>query len=159
MEKTSPAGPSRSRAEGRLTVPVGRGVESGRGRQPRLERASDSRITSDARATRSLLQNAVTGVTDGFEKDAGVQGVGSGGACRAGHQPEGRLLAHGHGNPARRLDFEMPNATTIVVRGIDKQRVGRRRRRSGRSGRRSRTRQGIRYRTSRPAQSGKADDE
>lgn len=70
--------------QGELTVPVGRGVEV---RQEDgslvLERASDS---PDHKAmhglTRSLLQNAVTGVTDGFAKTLLIQGVGYRGRCR-----------------------------------------------------------------------------
>src|SRR5215210_7735808 len=70
--------------KGELTVPVGRGVEV---RQEDgslvLERASDS---PDHKAmhglTRSLLQNAVTGVTDGFAKTLVIQGVGYRGALQ-----------------------------------------------------------------------------
>src|SRR3712207_1963941 len=63
---------------GELTVPVGRGVAV---RQDDgslvLTRASD---TPDHKAmhglTRSLIQNAVTGVTEGFSKTLQIAGVG-----------------------------------------------------------------------------------
>ena len=112
---------------GELTVPIGRGVEL---RQEDgslvLERASDS---PDHKAmhglTRSLLQNAVTGVTDGFEKTLVIQGVGYRGALQG--QDINLQVGYSHPvmvTPHEGIDFEMPNATTIVVRGIDKQRVG-----------------------------------
>src|SRR5919199_6526573 len=112
---------------GELTVPVGRGVEV---RQEDgsivVERASDA---PEHRAmhglTRSLIKNAVTGVTDGFSKTLVIQGVGYRG------QLQGRdinlQVGYSHPvavSPREGIDFEMPNPTTIVVRGIDKQRVG-----------------------------------
>ena len=112
---------------GELTVPVGRGVEV---RQDDgslvLTRASD---TPDHKAmhglTRSLIQNAVTGVTEGFSKTLQIAGVG----YRAQLQGQGVNLQVGYSHPVlitprAGVEFEVPNATTIVVRGIDKQRVG-----------------------------------
>jgi large subunit ribosomal protein L6 len=112
---------------GELTVPVGRGVEV-RQEDGRIvvERQSDA---SEHKAmhglTRSLIQNAVTGVTDGFAKTLLIQGVGYRGAL----QGRDINLQVGYSHPVKispreGIDFEMPNATTIVVRGIDKQRVG-----------------------------------
>ena len=113
--------------KGELTVPVGRGVEV---RQEdgslTLVRSSDS---PDHKAmhglTRSLLQNAVTGVTDGFAKTLVIQGVGYRGALQG--REINLQVGYSHPvtvSPREGIDFEMPNATTIVVRGIDKQRVG-----------------------------------
>ena len=113
--------------KGELMVPVGQGVEV---RQEDgsivVERASDS---PDHRAmhglTRSLIQNAVTGVTDGFAKTLIIQGVGYRGALQG--QDINLQVGYSHPvtiTPREGIDFEMPNATTIVVRGIDKQRVG-----------------------------------
>ncbi len=113
--------------KGELTVPIGRGVEV---RQEDgnvvVDRASDA---PEHRAmhglTRSLIQNAVTGVTDGFSKTLVIQGVGYRG------QLQGRdinlQVGYSHPvavSPREGVDFEMPNPTTIVVRGIDKQKVG-----------------------------------
>jgi large subunit ribosomal protein L6 len=75
--------------------------------------------------TRSLLQNAVTGVTDGFTKTLQIQGVGYRGALQG--QDINLQVGYSHPvtiSPREGIEFEMPNATTIVVRGIDKQRVG-----------------------------------
>jgi large subunit ribosomal protein L6 len=112
---------------GELTVPVGRGVEVRKENGSIvLERASD---TPDHKAmhglTRSLIQNAVTGVTEGFSKTLQIAGVG----YRAALQGRDVNLQVGYSHPVlisprEGVEFEVPNATTIVVRGIDKQRVG-----------------------------------
>ena len=113
--------------KGELMVPVGQGVEV---RQEDgslvVERASEA---PEHRAmhglTRSLIQNAVTGVTDGFAKTLIIQGVGYRGALQG--QDINLQVGYSHPvtvTPREGIDFEMPNATTIVVRGIDKQRVG-----------------------------------
>jgi large subunit ribosomal protein L6 len=113
--------------KGELTVPLGRGVEI---RQEDsnivVERASDAPEHKAMHGlTRSLIQNAVTGVTDGFTKTLQIQGVGYRGSL----QGRDINLQVGYSypvtiSPREGIDFEMPNATTIVVRGIDKQRVG-----------------------------------
>jgi large subunit ribosomal protein L6 len=113
--------------KGELTVPVGRGVEV---REEDgsivLIRASDSPEHKAMHGlTRSLLQNAVTGVTDGFAKTLLIQGVGYRGSLQG--QDINLQVGYSHPvviSPREGIDFEMPNATTIVVRGIDKQRVG-----------------------------------
>jgi large subunit ribosomal protein L6 len=75
--------------------------------------------------TRSLIANMVEGVTDGFEKRLEIQGVG----YRA--QLKGRALelALGFSHPVSipapdGIEFEVPQPTEIIVRGIDKQLVG-----------------------------------
>jgi large subunit ribosomal protein L6 len=112
---------------GELTVPVGRGVEV---RQEDgslvLERASEAPEHKAMHGlTRSLIQNAVTGVTEGFSKTLQIAGVG----YRAALQGRDVNLQVGYSHPVlvqpgEGVEFEVPNATTIVVRGIDKQRVG-----------------------------------
>jgi large subunit ribosomal protein L6 len=75
--------------------------------------------------TRSLIQNAVTGVTEGFAKTLLIQGVGYRGALQG--QDINLQVGYSHPvmvSPREGIELEMPNATTIVVRGIDKQRVG-----------------------------------
>ncbi|MDO5022021.1 MAG: 50S ribosomal protein L6 [Eubacteriales bacterium] len=74
---------------------------------------------------RSLLNNMVVGVTDGFEKTLEIIGTG----YRA--QVEGKTLTlnAGYSHPViftapDGITFETPNATTVVVKGIDKQVVG-----------------------------------
>ena len=75
--------------------------------------------------TRSLVQNMVTGVTDGYEKHLEIQGVG----YRAQSKGKGIELALGYSHPVpseavEGIELEVPEPTAIVVRGIDKQKVG-----------------------------------
>jgi large subunit ribosomal protein L6 len=74
---------------------------------------------------RSLVANMVTGVTDGYEKRLEIQGVGYRAALR-GNDLE---LALGFSHPVsikapQGIDFEVPQPTRVVVRGISKQLVG-----------------------------------
>jgi large subunit ribosomal protein L6 len=113
--------------KGELTVPVGQGVtveqEDGNLVVRRRSDAPPDRAMHGL--TRSLLQNAVTGVTDGFTKTLNIAGVG----YRAALQGRDINLQVGYSHPVsvaprEGVEFEVPNATTIIVRGIDKQRVG-----------------------------------
>jgi large subunit ribosomal protein L6 len=75
--------------------------------------------------TRTLLSNMVTGVTTGFEKKLEIQGVGYR-ASKKGADLE-ILVGYSHPvvvNPPENIEFEVPVPTQIVVKGIDKQRVG-----------------------------------
>jgi large subunit ribosomal protein L6 len=69
--------------------------------------------------------NMVEGVTNGFEKRLEIQGVG----YRAQLQGRKLVLALGYSHPVEMeapegVDFEVPQPTRIVVRGISKQVVG-----------------------------------
>jgi large subunit ribosomal protein L6 len=75
--------------------------------------------------TRSLIANMVEGVTDGFEKRLEIQGVG----YRATAKGKNLDLALGFSHPVsieapEGIEFEVPQPTEIIVRGIDKQLVG-----------------------------------
>ncbi len=75
--------------------------------------------------TRSLIANMVEGVTDGFEKKLEIQGVG----YRAQLKGKSLELALGYSHPVsieppEGIEFEVPQQTEIIVRGIDKQLVG-----------------------------------
>ncbi|HEX4304686.1 MAG TPA: 50S ribosomal protein L6 [Solirubrobacterales bacterium] len=75
--------------------------------------------------TRSLIANMVEGVTDGFEKRLEIQGVG----YRAALKGKNLELALGFSHPVpieapAGIEFEVPQPTEIIVRGIDKQLVG-----------------------------------
>jgi large subunit ribosomal protein L6 len=75
--------------------------------------------------TRSLVFNMVQGVTEGFEKRLEIQGVG----YRAQQRGDALELALGFSHPVKveappGIEFEVPQPTQIVVRGIDKQAVG-----------------------------------
>lgn len=75
--------------------------------------------------TRSLLNNMVVGVTEGFKKDLEINGVG----YRA--QLQGKTLVMNLGyshtvemNPPEGITVEVPNPNAITVSGADKQAVG-----------------------------------
>jgi large subunit ribosomal protein L6 len=75
--------------------------------------------------TRSLIANMVEGVTNGFEKRLEIQGVG----YRAQLKGNKLEMALGYSHPVsidapEGIEFEVPQPTEIVVRGIDKQLVG-----------------------------------
>ncbi len=75
--------------------------------------------------TRTLLSNMVTGVTTGFEKKLEIQGVG----YRASMKGTDLEILVGYSHPVvvtplENIEFEVPAPTQIVVKGIDKQRVG-----------------------------------
>ncbi len=75
--------------------------------------------------TRSLIANMVEGVTEGFEKRLEIQGVG----YRAALKGKKLELALGYSHPVaidapEGIDFEVPQPTEVIVKGIDKQLVG-----------------------------------
>ncbi|MBQ1901484.1 MAG: 50S ribosomal protein L6 [Lachnospiraceae bacterium] len=74
--------------------------------------------------TRSLLQNMVTGVTEGYEKKLEVNGVG----YRASKAGKKLTLNLGFSHPVEMEDPEGIESTVdgnvIVVKGIDKEKVG-----------------------------------
>ncbi|MGH2879681.1 MAG: 50S ribosomal protein L6 [Solirubrobacteraceae bacterium] len=75
--------------------------------------------------TRSLVANMVQGVTDGYEKRLEIQGVG----YRAQLKGKNLELAVGYSHPVpipapSGIEFEVPQPTRIVVKGISKQQVG-----------------------------------
>jgi large subunit ribosomal protein L6 len=75
--------------------------------------------------TRSLVANMVIGVTEGYEKVLEIQGVG----YRAALKGRDLELALGYSHPVPikapdGIEFEVPQPTRVVVRGIDKQLVG-----------------------------------
>jgi large subunit ribosomal protein L6 len=75
--------------------------------------------------TRSLVANMVEGVTKGFEKRLEIQGVGYRAALRG--QSLELSVGFSHSvivEPPAGITFEVPTATEVVVKGIDKQQVG-----------------------------------
>ena len=76
--------------------------------------------------TRSLVNNMVVGVTDGFSKELEIIGVG----YRAEAQGPNKLrLALGFSHPVivdapEGVTFEVPAPTRVIVKGIDKETVG-----------------------------------
>ena len=91
-----------------------------------VERTDDT-VESNALhgLTRTLLNNMVVGVTDGFKKELEIVGVG----YRASKAGKTLTLNLGHSHPILieekdDITFEVPNANSIIVKGIDKQNVG-----------------------------------
>jgi len=74
---------------------------------------------------RSLVANMVIGVTEGYAKTLEIQGVG----YRAALKGRDLELALGYSHPVSikapdGIEFEVPQPTRVVVKGIDKQLVG-----------------------------------
>lgn len=74
---------------------------------------------------RNLIHNLVTGVSNGFSKTLKIVGVG----FRATKKGKDIELVIGYSNPVivkhtEGIEFEIPDNTTIIVKGADKQLVG-----------------------------------
>lgn len=91
-----------------------------------VERPSDEREYRSLHGlTRSLIANMVTGVSEGYEKSLEIVGVG----YRAVLKGKDLEMQLGYSHPVlvkaeEGITFEVPAATKVTVRGIDKQRVG-----------------------------------
>lgn len=75
--------------------------------------------------TRSLIQNIVTGVSDGFQKNLEIQGVG----YRANMEGKVATFNLGFSHPVKfavpdDVSIDIKDQKIVEVRGIDKQRVG-----------------------------------
>jgi large subunit ribosomal protein L6 len=75
--------------------------------------------------TRSLIANMIQGVTKGFEKRLKIEGIG----YQARMDKKAVVLTVGYANaitmlPPEGVTVELPDPTTIVIRGADKQKVG-----------------------------------
>jgi len=91
-----------------------------------VKRRSDEPVDRSLHGlTRTLIDNMVKGVTDGFEKVLEIQGVG----YRAVLKGKALELQLGYSNPRviappASIDLEVPVPTRVIVRGCDKQLVG-----------------------------------
>ena len=91
-----------------------------------VARANDENKTKALHGlARSLVNNMVIGVTEGFKKELEIVGVG----YRADAKGQGITLNLGFSHPieyvpAEGVKLECPNQTTVVVTGIDKAKVG-----------------------------------
>jgi large subunit ribosomal protein L6 len=75
--------------------------------------------------TRSLVDNMVKGVSEGFSKTLEMQGVG----YRAQMQGQDLVLAIGFSHPVQippppTIEFEVEGTTRIIVKGINREQVG-----------------------------------
>jgi large subunit ribosomal protein L6 len=114
-----PKGTLRERIDPRITTRIEDGVVF-------LERADEERHTRALHGlSRALVNNMVVGVSNGFEKVLETVGVG----YRAALKGKGLELQVGFSHPVvieapEGIEFEVPEQTRIIVRGIDKQKVG-----------------------------------
>lgn len=92
----------------------------------RVHRPNDSRKNKALHGLiRTLIRNSVVGVSQGYSKQLNIVGVG----YKAQKQGSGVQLNVGYSHPVvfneiPGIEFDVPNATTIVVKGIDRQVVG-----------------------------------
>ncbi|MBW4084647.1 50S ribosomal protein L6 [Paenibacillus sp. S150] len=89
-------------------------------------RPSDNKLHRSLHGTtRSVVNNMVSGVTEGFSKSLELVGVG----YRASKSGDKIVLNVGYSHPVEispeaGIEFEVPANTKIIVKGIDKERVG-----------------------------------
>ncbi|WP_066645841.1 50S ribosomal protein L6 [Christensenella timonensis] len=131
-----PSGVTVSQADGEVTVKGKNGelkskfdkkmTISQEGEQLIVTRADD---TKQSRAlhglTRALLQNMVTGVSEGFSKTLEIVGVG----YRVQLSGTKLVFGLGYSHPVEveapaGITFEVPNPNTVIIKGINKQHVG-----------------------------------
>jgi len=92
----------------------------------RVNRKDDERMSRSIHGLmRTLVANMVRGVTQGYEKKLKIEGVGYSAAM----DKKAVVLTVGYANkirlePPEGVTAEVPDPTTIVVRGADKQKVG-----------------------------------
>jgi large subunit ribosomal protein L6 len=113
--------------KGSLTLPLKSGIKVEL-KDKRLEVEASSTaegLNAIAGATRAHLANMVTGVTKGYEKKLELVGVG----YRAAVQAKSLTLTLGFSHLINYaipegVTIETPSQTEIIVKGIDRQRVG-----------------------------------
>jgi large subunit ribosomal protein L6 len=111
------------KGELRIPVPPGIRIEKRDGRLVVLEEEGDQAALHGL--ARSLLANAVRGVTQGFEKHLDIVGIG----YRAEAKGKAVTFSLGYSHP---IEFPIPDGvaisvekpTHLVVKGADKQQVG-----------------------------------
>jgi large subunit ribosomal protein L6 len=91
-----------------------------------VARTDDERLSRALHGlTRSLIANMVEGVSKGFEKRLKIEGIG----YQARMDKKAVVLTVGYANtvdltPPEGVIVELPDPTTVVVKGADKQKVG-----------------------------------
>jgi large subunit ribosomal protein L6 len=91
-----------------------------------VERPSDHKLHRSLHGTtRSVVNNMIAGVTEGFAKNLDLVGVG----YRANKTGDKLVLNVGYSHPVEfmpdnGIEFEVPANNKIIVRGIDKELVG-----------------------------------
>ena len=113
--------------KGELCQKIGADIKVGiEGDTLKVERPDDSRQNRAQHGlARTLINNMVEGVTKGFERKLTIVGVG----YSAAKQGNTLVLKLGYSHPIELVDpagitTETPDATTIIIKGIDKAQVG-----------------------------------
>ena len=134
---TIPAGVDIKIDEGNVITVKGPKGELSQALEPTMDIKVDGGVVTVARPndepanrslhglTRTLLNNMVVGVTTGFTKTLEINGVG----YRASKEGKNLVLNVGYSHPVNIPDTddvqtEVPNPNQIIVKGIDKQKVG-----------------------------------
>ena len=137
MPITVPAGVTVNVAEGNVVTVKGPKGELTQSLRPEMiikqegttitvERPSDDKLHRSVHGlTRTLLHNMVIGVTEGFKKELDVNGVG----YRAAKEGKNLVLNIGYSHQVivpetEDIQIEVPNPNQIIIKGIDKQKVG-----------------------------------
>jgi large subunit ribosomal protein L6 len=113
-------------AKGSLSLPLGAGVSVVQtDKRLEIKFSEPGLARTRAGATRAHLANMVRGVTRGYEKKLELVGVG----FRAQVQGKNLNLTLGFSHPVtvaipEGINIETPSQTEIVVKGIDRQKVG-----------------------------------
>ncbi|MBQ9159533.1 MAG: 50S ribosomal protein L6 [Erysipelotrichaceae bacterium] len=102
---------------------IGIKVEDG---QVTCTRANENKQTKQLHGTtRALIHNMIVGTTEGFKKTLEIVGIGYRAALNGKTLNLNIGYSHEINYPIEDgITIEVPNATTIIVSGIDKQRVG-----------------------------------
>ena len=96
------------------------------GNTVKVERPNDDKMNRSLHGlTRSLIANMVVGVTEGYSKKLEIVGVG----YKAAKSGKNLVLNLGHSHTITfteddKITFEVPDSTTVIVKGYDKQLVG-----------------------------------
>src|SRR5215470_6035298 len=113
-------------AKGALSLPLGPGVSvAEKDKKLQVSFADPHLSRTKAGATRAHIANMVRGVTKGYEKKLELVGVG----FRAQIQGKTLNLTLGFSHPVNfpipeGISIETPSQTEIIVKGIDRQKVG-----------------------------------
>jgi large subunit ribosomal protein L6 len=91
-----------------------------------VERPSENKLHKSLHGlTRTLLNNMVVGVTNGFEKVLEINGVG----YRAAKQGKKLVLTLGYSHPVEMdepegITVDVPTPTKLIIKGMDKRKEG-----------------------------------
>jgi large subunit ribosomal protein L6 len=113
-------------AKGSLSLPLKSGVTVEQADKAlNVKYSADDAVRMLAGSTRAHLANMVEGVSKGFERKLELQGVG----YRAQAQGKVLNLTLGYSHPVNfdvpeGITIETPSQTEILIKGIDRQRVG-----------------------------------